>query len=197
MATKTAGTAGTTTLTVVQYFPNIADADLATLNQKCWRDAGAVIGPLGSGGINADGGGNKPGQILPGAFTKQGLFFSPGGRTDAPLQAQPGDWFAVDGFGNGFVIPQRALPKTLTQSVTLVSGSNVVTSTVDIRTLGWQVGTAIASTHTPANAVIGSIGAGGLTFTMVTVTASPYAVAAANATGSATETMTAGTFTHS
>ena len=195
MATKTAGTPATTTLTAVQYFPNISDADLATLNQKLWRDTGPLIAGSFAAGPG-DGAGNKPGQTQPSGFSKDGIFTSPGGR--GFLKAWPGDWFAVDGLGNGFIIPQRALPKTLTNTCTLTTGSNTVTSTTDIRTLGWQVGTALSSTHTPANAVIGSIGPDGKSYTMVTVTNSPYAVVAANATaGAGAETVTAGSFTHS
>lgn len=198
MATKTAGTLLTTTLTAVLVAPNMSDADVAAINQLIWRDAGAVLGPIGSGGVNADGGGNKPGQILPGAITaKNGLLYLPGGRTDNPITLYPGDWIATDGFGNAFPIPGRAMPKTLVQNVTLTNGSNVVTSAVDIRTLGWQVGTHVTSAHTPANAVIGSIATNGLSFTLVTVTTNPYSLANANATGSQAENMTAGTFTHS
>lgn len=190
MATKTAGSLTTSTLTTVQYWPDPTDllpADLATIANGIWKDGGYGCPPPAQAG-----GGNKIGAILPGAFVTGGRLYLPGGRSPAGIAVYPGDWVATDGFGNAFIIPMRALPKSLTESVTLTNASNVVTSATDIRTYGWQVGTHVTSSHTPAGSVIGSIAPGGLSFTLVDTTG-----AAANATGSATENMTAGTFTHS
>jgi hypothetical protein len=190
MATKTAGSLATSTLTAVQFWPDPTDllpADLATVAQGILKDGGYGAPPPA-----ASGSGNKIGTILPGAFVAGGLLYLPGNRSPGAIKVYPGDWVAVDGFGNAFVIPQRAMPKTLTGSVTLASGTNSVTSATDIRTYGWQVGTHVTSSHTPASSVIGSMSPDGKTFTLTDLTG-----AAANATGSATETMTAGTFTHS
>jgi hypothetical protein len=189
MATKTAGTLATTSLTAVQFShdPNaLANADFATIALGICKDG-------------LESGGNLIGAVQPGAFTRVGDLWLPTSLF-GPLKARNGkDWVCTDGYGNVFLIPQRAMPKTLTGSVTLTSGSNTVTSTTDITTYGWQVGTYITSSHTPAGTVIGSIAPGVKSFTMVAfATAGPgITAAAANATGSATETMTAGTFTHS
>jgi hypothetical protein len=174
----------------MQYWPDPTDlpaADLASVAQGIFEDGGYGSPPPAQRGA-----GNKIGRILPGAFVAGGLLFLPGGRAPGGIKVYPGDWVFNDGFGNAFIVPQRALPKTLTGSVTLTSGSNSVTSTTDIRTYGWQVGTHVTSSHTPANSVIGSISPDGKTFTLTDTSG-----VAANATGSATETMTAGTFTHS
>jgi hypothetical protein len=109
------------------------------------------------------------------------------------IKLLPGDSIAIDQFGNVFVIPSRALPKTLTASVTIASGSPNVTSATDIRTYGWQVGTHVTSTSTPSGSVIGSILPTGLGFGLVAFATGLAAVGA----GSFTETMTAGTWTHS
>lgn len=190
MATKTAGTPATTSLTAVQYSPapsTLSDADLATIAQGIYKDGG-----YGAPDGVDDGAGNAIARIVPGAFIRAGLLWLPG-RSKRAVAIYPGDWVAVDGYGNAFPIPQRALPGTLTASVTLTNASNTVSSATNILTYGWQVGTHITSSHTPAGTVIGSIAGGGLSFTMVAVATG----AAANATGSATETMTAGTWTHS
>lgn len=193
MATKTVGTPLTTSLTAVQYSPDpnkTSNADFATVAQGIWRDrTQSAAGPFGGGNPHDDGG--RVGSILAGAFVRGGLLYLPG-RERMPIVINPGDWICVDGFGNVFLIPQRALPTTLTGSVTLVSGSNVVTSATDIRTYGWQMGTHVTSSHTPASSVINTIAPGGLSFTITDTSG-----VAANATGSATETMTGGTFTHS
>src|SRR5512135_48683 len=116
MATKTAGTLATTTLTAVQWSPDpnaLSNADLATVALGIFKDAGQMKGgPFGQPTENS-GDGNKIANIFPGAFTRGGELFIPlRGRN--PLKVMPGDWVATDGFGNAFLIPQRAMPKTLT-----------------------------------------------------------------------------------
>ena len=141
----------------------VSDADLATIAQGIYKDV-----PFA--------GGNRPGAILPGAFSRQGLLWLPSDTRSSPLVVRTGDWVAVDSYGDVFLIPRRALPTTLTGSVTLASGSSVVASATDITSYGWQVGTHVASSHTPAGSVIGSIAPGGLSFTLPTMTASaPHA----------------------
>ena len=202
MATKTAGTLLTTTLTAIQYSPDpgvMANADVATIALGIMRDAGQAQPAGATGGFapaTSDGGGNAPGgafAIFSGAFTRQGLLWLPNRTTNGPMNIQPGDWVAIDGFGNAFPIPQRAMPKTLVLSITLTNGSNVATCATDIRAAGWQVGTHVTSAHTPAGTVIGSIAPSGKSFTLVAFATG----AVANATGSQAENMTAGTFTHS
>lgn len=197
MATSTAGTLATTTLTAVQYSsdPNaLSNADFAAIANGIYRDVGQKgLGPYGGGGVK-DPAGNAPSVILPGAFTRAGLLWLPL-RGREPLQVMPGDWVANDGFGNVFLIPQRALPKTLTlANCTTVSGSPLLTFPSDIRALGWQNGTHVTGTNIPSGSVIFDIGVGGLT-------ANLYAIATGlkvNATGSSgAVTVTAGTFTHS
>lgn len=183
MSTHTIGTPATTSLVGVQFNhapATLSDADLATIAQGIYKDV-----PFA--------GGNRPGAILPGAFSRQGLLWLPSDTRSSPLVVRTGDWVAVDSYGDVFLIPRRALPTTLTGSVTLASGSSVVASATDITSYGWQVGTHVASSHTPAGSVIGSIAPGGLSFTLLDLATG----ALATATGSATETMTAGTFTHS
>lgn len=182
MALKTIGTPATTSLSGAQFYhdsTDLSNADFASIANGICKDTPA--------------GGNLPGTIMPGAFTRVGDLWLPQSSSN-PLRMRNGkDWACTDGYGNVFFIPQRAMPKTLTGSVTLVSGSNTVTSTTDITTYGWQVGTYVASSHTPAGTVIGSIAPGGKSFTLIAFATG----AVANATDSATETMTAGTFTHS
>lgn len=190
MTAKTGGTLATTTLSGMQYWPDPTDlpaADLASVAQGIFEDGGYGSPPPAQRGA-----GNKIGRILPGAFVAGGLLFLPGGRAPGGIKVYPGDWVFNDGFGNAFIVPQRALPKTLTGSVTTTTSSNVVASATDIRTYGWQVGSHITGTGIPNLSVIGSISPDGKTFTLTDTTG-----AAANATGSATVTATVGTFTHS
>lgn len=179
MATKTAGTLATTTLTAIQYSPDP--------NVMSYADQATV-----AGGIRRSG--NAWTQIFPGAFERAGLLYIPGHHDADPLVVRPGDWVANDGFGNAFLIPQRAMPKTLTATCTGTAGSPAVTSATDLRTLGWQNGTHITSTHTPTGSVIGDMAPDGKSFNL-------YAFSTGlkvNSTGGAgAETFTAGTFTHS
>jgi hypothetical protein len=171
---------------------------LATIANGIMRDSGQVQPAGATGGFapaTSDGGGNAPGKalsIFPGAFVRQGLLWLPNRTTNGPMNVQPGDWVMTDGFGNAFLVPARALPKTLVLSITLTNASNVATCATDVRAAGWQVGTHVTSAHTPAGTVIGSIAPSGKSFTLVAFATG----AAANATGSQAENMTAGTFTH-
>lgn len=194
MATKTAGTLATTTLTAVQFSPDpnaLSNADFATIVEGIFNDGGFGC-PL----TMADSQGNQIGNFLQGAFVRSGCLWLPGGRAGSdPLRVFPGDWAAIDGFGNVFLIPQRAMPKTLTlANCTTVSGSPALVFPSSILTLGWQTGTHITGTNIPSGSVLGDIAPTGLF-------ANLYAIATgvkANATGSsAAVTITAGTFTHS
>lgn len=200
MTTNTAGTLATTTLTAIQFIPGYPTTDsthatdFATVANGVARDPGQPLGAtLGNSMGPRDAGGNKIGAQLPGAVDASGWVTLPGGR--GRVQALPGDWIANDGFGNVFVIPARALPKTLTlASCTTTNNSPALVFPSDIRTLGWQNGTHITGTNIPAGSVIGDLGPDGKS-------ANIYAFATglkANATGSsAAVTITAGTFTHS
>lgn len=196
MATNTAGTLATTTLTAIQWYPNYPGTDsthatdFATVAQGVARDPGP---PLGSSYGNASGpvdsAGNKTNIILPDAVDVSGWVTFPGGRGRVKLL--PGDWIAVDGFGNVFPIPQRALPKTLTGSVTTTNASANVTSATDVRTYGWQNGTHLTGANIPNGVVIGDLATDGKSFNLYTFSTG----AKANATGSGAVTATAGTFT--
>lgn len=193
MATKTAGTLLTTTLTAIQYSPDpttMSEADLATVAQGIFKDGG-----FGSPDGIADGSANKIAAIFPGAFTRAGLLFIPGRNRTGPLLVAPGDWVATDGFGNAFLIPQRAMPKTLAlANCTTTNGSPNIVAPSSVLALGWQNGTHVTGTNIPAGSVIGDLAANGLSFNL-------YAIATGakvNATGSAANVnITAGTFTHS
>jgi hypothetical protein len=198
MATLTGGTLATTTLKLIQWYPgyqgtsSTTATDFATIKNGVMRDPGQPKGSTwGNSHGPVDARGNKVPSILPDGVSVNGLVTLPGGR--GTIQLLPGDSIAIDQFGNVFVIPSRALPKTVTASVTVASGSPNVTSATDIRTYGWQVGTHVTSTSTPVGSVIGSILPTGLGFGLVAFATG----LAANGTGSFTETMTAGTFTHS
>lgn len=197
MATKTAGTLATTTLTAVQWSPDpnaLSNADLATIADGIYRDCGQKAhGGFGGPGLS-DSAGNAPSVVFPGAFTRGGLLWIPL-RGRQPIEVMPGDWVANDGFGNVFLIPQRAMPETLTlANCTTVSGSPTITFPSDCRALGWQNGTHITGTNIPAGSVMFDLNSTGLT-------ANLYASATGakvNATGnSSSVTITAGTFTHS
>ena len=198
MATLTAGTLATSTLNAIQWYPgyqgtsSTTATDFASITNGVTRDAGQPLGSVwGNASGPIDSAGNKVPTIQPDAVDVSGWLTLPGGR--GRIKLLPGDTVANDGFGNLFLIPSRALPKTLSASVTLVTSTNTVTSATDIRTYGWQAGTHVTSSHTPASTVIGTISPDGKSFTLVAFATG----AAANATGSATESMTAGTFTHS
>lgn len=198
MATKTSGTLATTTLTAIQWVPGYQGidsthaTDFATLANGVYWDAGLPLGStLGCGTPDNGGIGNKPSQILPGAVDASGWLTLPGGR--GRVRLAPGDWIATDGFGNLFIIPVRALPATLSATVTTANSSPAVTSATNILTYGWQNGTYITGTNIPTGSVIGDITPTGLGFNL-------YASATGlkvNATGSGSVTATCGTFTHS
>jgi hypothetical protein len=183
MSLKTIGTLGTTTLQGAQFYhdsTDLSNADFATIAAGIFRDG-------------LTGGGNIP-AILPGAFTRAGDLFIPDRNPLNPLKVKQGDWVAIDTFGNVFMIPQRALPKTLTlANCTTVNGSPIVTAPSSVTALGWQNGTHVTGTNIPNNSLIGSLAANGLSFSLVNTSG-----ALVNATGSASNTtITAGSFTHS
>ncbi len=88
MATKTAGTAATTTLTALQMQKGgLLPADVATISQGILSDG------LQADGVNADIG---KGSIMPGAWEQNGLLYIP---YRGVLRVYPGDWVAIDGQG--------------------------------------------------------------------------------------------------
>lgn len=201
MALKTIGTLATTTLQGFQFTPDtsssgVTPTDFATLTAAIFRDAWQLPGaPFGYGGID-DGSGNKPGTILPGGFTRAGMLYIPGRQQSGPQLVRLGDWVAVDLFGNVFLIPQRALPKTLTlANCTTVSGSALITAPSSVIVLGWQNGTHITGTNIPSNSLIGDLAANGLTFNLYSNATPGVKVTATGS--SSTVTITAGSFTHS
>lgn len=200
MATKTSGTLATTTLTCIQWYPgfqgtNSTNAtDFATIAAGVFADCGPPLGSFyGNAGPGNDGMGNKAAAILQGAVSPAGVLTLPGGR--GTIQLVAGDWMGVDGFGNLFAIPQRALPRTLTlANCTTVTTSPAIAFASDVRVLGWQNGTHITGTNVPNNSIIGDLATTGLTANLY----SAVTGLKVNATGSASNiTFTAGSFTHS
>lgn len=198
MATLTAGTLATTTLTAIRWVPGYQGidsthaTDFATIANGVARDPGQPLGSVwGNASGPVDSLGNKTNQILQGAVDASGWLTLPGGRGRVKLL--PGDTVATDDFGNLFLIPARALPKTLTATVTTTNSSAAVTSSTDLRTLGWQNGTHVTGTNIPSGCVIGDLGTAGNSFNLYTFSTG----AKATATGSGSVTATAGTFTHS
>lgn len=183
MALKTITIGSNTTWQGAQWYPDATDlsnADLATLGAGIYEDGGFGA-PVGI----QNGRGNLIKTVLQGAIDRNGLLFLPGGRSLGANKVAPGDWVAIDGFGNVMVIPQRALPKTLTAAGTTTTGQKTITFTSSVLLLGWQVGTVINGTGVPTNSIITSISKNGLTITINIA-----------ATATATNTMTAGTFSH-
>jgi hypothetical protein len=81
MATKTMGTAATTTLTAVQWLGgggNLLPADIATIQQSILDDQ------------------TNTNPIWPGAWDTTGMLFVP---NRGVLRMLPGDWIAVDSTG--------------------------------------------------------------------------------------------------
>jgi hypothetical protein len=91
MATKTAGTNATTSLTALQFLPgigNMAAADVATMNQSI-KTLNRALAPVG------------------GRFDASGVLTLPDGRGQVVLQ--PGDWLCVDNRGWPFVVPADSM----------------------------------------------------------------------------------------
>lgn len=173
MATKTVGTTGTTVLTAVQIPPSynatpyISDTDWATIQNSILVDSGNLH------------------EILPGAFTRQGLLFLP--RHRGVIKLQPGDWVAVDVNGWPVVISNYSLPQTLTATGTHAT-SKVITFATSVLALGWQIGMPVSGTNCGTSAVITAISSDGLTVTVSV---------ASTGSGAQTVTVDAGGWTHS
>jgi hypothetical protein len=87
MATKTAGTAATTSLTAIQWQKNgVSAADLATIRNSILQY-----------NVNTS-------PRVPGAF-ENGILYYPDNRTPGGFRLIPGDWLMVDGAGFPVVIP--------------------------------------------------------------------------------------------
>lgn len=169
MATKTAGSNATTTLTALQFpsfsATSLSDADVATI--------AALI-------VNDD----NPSLVQPGAFSRMGLLYVP---NRGVLQMQPGDWVAVTPEGWPILLSDNVLPTTLTLTGTPISGTNSMVVTASALTAGWQIGGSIAGSGIAAGTLITNISANGLTVTFsLNATSSPGAT-----------TITYGSFTHS
>ena len=151
MATKTVGTAATTTLTAVQIPPSynatpyVSDTDWATIQNSILEDV------------------NNLHPIEPGAFTRQGMLYLP--RKRGAIKLFPGDWVAVDPNGWPVVISNYALPQTLTATGTHAT-SKVITFATSVIVLGWQIGMPVSGTSCGTAAVITAISADGLTVTV-------------------------------
>lgn len=110
MATRTLGSATTTTLTAIP-FPNLATgtpADFAAINALILDDT-PLLWPSGNVGTAA---GQNAAQIaakqnlIPTAFSNQGLLYVP---NRGYLKILPGDWVAVDTFGWPILVSGRSV----------------------------------------------------------------------------------------
>lgn len=169
MATKTAGSLLTTSLTALQWpsfsATSLSDADIATIQSLIVNDV-------------------DPTQVVPGAFSRLGLLYVP---NRGVLKVMPGDWVAVDANGWPILIADNSLPTTLALFGTPVSGSTSLTLASSAYTAGWQIGGQITGTGIAASTLITNIDPTGLILTLSkAATSSPGAT-----------TLTAGTYTHS
>lgn len=94
MATKTAGTKLTTSLTAIQWQPSgVPAADLATINNAMRSPTTGAFGASAATGCG---------------YLENGFLYLPSrGATKGPsaIQLHPGDWVMVDGAGWPIVVP--------------------------------------------------------------------------------------------
>lgn len=170
MATLTAGTNATTTLTALQ-FPSFSrttfsDADIATIVTLILND-------------------QEPSLQQAGAWSRMGLLYVP---NRGVLKTLPGDWVAVSSNdGWPVLVSPITMATTATRTGTPISGSASMVLTASALVAGWQIGGQITGTNIATNTIINNISADGLTITMSKVaTGSPGAT-----------TITYGNWTHS
>ena len=93
MATKTAGTNATTTLTALQFQPGLGSgmsaADIATMNQLILNDANRLLAPVG------------------GSFDSSGILTLPNNR--GTVKMYPGDWLCIDSRGWPIIVSKDAM----------------------------------------------------------------------------------------
>ena len=116
MATRTMGTAGTTTLTALP-FPNLTSAtpstDFAAIATLILDDAPLLWSVGNAGTANAQ----NATQIaaahnrMPTAYARNGLLYVP---NRGVLQVMPGDWVGVDGFGWPILVSGRSIQSATT-----------------------------------------------------------------------------------
>ena len=99
MATITAGTNATTTLTAVTFSKVLLAADVATIQQAILNDGSQSGQQPAKAAPSA-----KP--IWPGAFQSNGLLFIP---NRGVLQCLPGDWVGVDANGWPILLSRNAI----------------------------------------------------------------------------------------
>lgn len=153
MALKTITFNASVTLQGAQFYHNptsLLPADLATIAANIFKDG-------------SDNGGNKPGVILPGAFTRSGMLWKPA-TPQNPIKVRQGDWVAVDMLGNVYYLPVRALPKTLTLTCAYNNGQPTITATSSLYAAMWQNGTYVTGSGIPANSLVCNISPNGLSF---------------------------------
>lgn len=174
MATKTLGTAATTTLTAVQFSSGLglSDADIATI-------ALAILNDNSPNGLYTP-------TVLPGAFARSGLLYYP---NRGLLRVLPGDFVGVDPSGWPVLVGKDSIATTAT-----ATGDTHTTVTVDnlssnVLTLGWVAGMVISSSNADitAGTKIKSIAKDGLSLVLTA------AATGTNAGG----TLTVGSWVHS
>src|SRR3974390_1360222 len=140
MATKTAGTAATTTLTAIQIPPTYnatpqpSAADIAAIMALILDDS-------------------MPAQALPAVkrIINQALVGPNRGRLYIPnrgfLQLFPGDWVGVDAVGFPYLIGSGSLPQTLTATGNTSNlNANLAALSTNVLNLGWRAGMTVSGT---------------------------------------------------
>lgn len=193
MATKTLGTAATTTLTAIQVPSPYAGtallaADIATLRNLILDDCIGVAGNL----FTPPGSQATAKRIWPGALDEDiGSSMLLNVPNRGTLRVYPGDWIAVDpNTGAVILLPSATVAGTATATGTTANGSFNVTFATSVLAIGWAVNMPISETNIPANSSISAISADGKTVTFTNA-------AGTAATGSAANTATVGNWVHS
>lgn len=114
MATRTMGTAGTTTLTAIPY-PDLQGggisgqaADFAAMNALILDDV-PLLYLSGNAGTSTNQNTTQQGakqNLMPTAFVREGQLFIP---NRGVLKLFPGDWIGVDGFGWPILVSGRSI----------------------------------------------------------------------------------------
>lgn len=172
MATLTAGSNATTTLTALQFTKDAADADIRAMQQAILDSA-----PLMNSGVRV---------TYPGAWSKVGQLFIPNRGT---LYMKDGDWLLLDPTtGWPMLLSRGSMAKTAVISATTHNASAVLdTFASSPIAAGWQRGMPIvdADGDIPAAAYI------------LDLTATSVTISIACTNGHAGQNITVGNFTHS
>lgn len=145
MATKTAGTLATTTLTALQSYASDAAADVATIAQAIKDDI------------------NVAHPTWPGAYVLNGFLYVP---NRGVLKVLPGDWVGVDPQGWPILISSNSLAKTLTATGDTNTDTSITNLSANVIAQGWKPGMAITGTDIDTDTTIAAIASDGLSLTL-------------------------------